>query len=152
MRNVHRSLSFKESDENIDQPWRLKKEPLKRKNSSAQRVRLFSSTFAHFEISFLNIDDEGIPEREKHLPSFEMVDIKCIDFCPNLDPPCQHFSRERRDWKRKIGTWKGGKTEDNGGEEIGWHKARSNSCYSRLGEHDQNVARIYELDNQQHPH
>lgn len=62
------------------------------------------------------------------------------------------FSREREEIGKMAARGNGGKTEDNGGEEIGWHKARSNSCYSRLGEHDQNVARIYELDNQQHPH
>lgn len=98
MRDVHRSLSFKESDENIDQPWRLKKEPLKRKNSSAQRVRLFSSTFAHFEISFSNIDDEGIPERET--PSFLRDGRYQIDFRRFLpesrSPLSTFFAREKR--------------------------------------------------------
>lgn len=64
----------------------------------------------------------------------------------------RHFLKNSRVGEDKRGTWKSRKIDGTSSEEIGWHGAWNNSCYSRLGEHDQNVARIYELDNQQHPH
>lgn len=94
MRDVHRSLSFKESDENIDQPWRLKKETLEKIFIGPIGVHLFLISCISFQISFLN---KYRSRREKYFLQDEEIKQTYRFSCENFYSP---FSREGKE----IGT------------------------------------------------
>lgn len=97
MRDVHRSLSFKESDENIDQPWRLKKETLEKIFIGPIGVHLFLISCISFQISFLN---KYRSRREKYFLQDEEIN-KRNDFRAKIFIPLfrgRGRRLERKDW------------------------------------------------------